>query len=455
MSYTWNQISPYNLILNNHKHKFANRGLAIRVKYKTSIYTPYFRIEPDKYPYREGRSLRSSYREGRSLRSSYQVKLEPPLQWFWEDSQIRQPINNMIETDSAAPVEEIRLIIILPPGKTLIQTLKITKPEFKIYDHIYVINRSNDLLKRHHIMQQLGQYQLKYSFFPAINGYLNPHLTQYQNYKHQKNSHELQNKYHRYMIPSPGAYGYLKSWKNLLLDAKANDYQTIISFDDDVYLCHNFTDQLNQAIEKIPSDWQILYLGATQHGWAKIKLEDGYYQPNLTDGSFAVILKSSVFDVLLQKINQMNIAFDSGPLRDITALTPSYVCYPNLVMPDVTKSQINEPRNQEELAAKVRWNIKSFPYPSPIPTISIIMPVYNAEKTLALSIKSLLRQTYPNLQIIIINDGSTDQTAKIIKKYQKKDPRIVSYTFCLCLSVSLSVCVSLSMCVSLSLCVSV
>lgn len=55
------------------------------------------------------------------------------------------------------------------------------------------------------------------------------------------------------------------------------------------------------------------------------------------------------------------------------------------------------------------------------------MPVYNAEKYLALAIESILNQTYLSLEFIIIDDGSTDNSAKIIKEYLQQDDRIHFY----------------------------
>ena len=56
--------------------------------------------------------------------------------------------------------------------------------------------------------------------------------------------------------------------------------------------------------------------------------------------------------------------------------------------------------------------------------ISIIVPVYNAEKYLPICLESIVNQTYKNIQIILVNDGSTDKSAKICDAYTKKDLRI-------------------------------
>ena len=56
--------------------------------------------------------------------------------------------------------------------------------------------------------------------------------------------------------------------------------------------------------------------------------------------------------------------------------------------------------------------------------ISIIIPVYNGEKYLERCILSLINQTYNNIELIFINDGSTDNSISILNKYKKKDKRI-------------------------------
>lgn len=57
--------------------------------------------------------------------------------------------------------------------------------------------------------------------------------------------------------------------------------------------------------------------------------------------------------------------------------------------------------------------------------VSIIIPVYNVEKYLERCIESVINQTYKNIEIILVNDGSTDNSLSICKKYKEKDKRII------------------------------
>lgn len=58
------------------------------------------------------------------------------------------------------------------------------------------------------------------------------------------------------------------------------------------------------------------------------------------------------------------------------------------------------------------------------PKISVIVPVYNVDRYLEICIDSLINQTYDNLEIILINDGSTDDSKLICEKYLNLDKRI-------------------------------
>lgn len=61
------------------------------------------------------------------------------------------------------------------------------------------------------------------------------------------------------------------------------------------------------------------------------------------------------------------------------------------------------------------------------PLVSVIMPAYNCENYVEQALESLLRQTYTNLEIIIVDDCSTDNTWGVIQSVAKKDSRIKAY----------------------------
>lgn len=57
------------------------------------------------------------------------------------------------------------------------------------------------------------------------------------------------------------------------------------------------------------------------------------------------------------------------------------------------------------------------------PWLSVIIPVYNAEKYLDACLKSIRKQTFQEYEVILIDDGSSDESGKVCKRYSEKDPR--------------------------------
>lgn len=62
---------------------------------------------------------------------------------------------------------------------------------------------------------------------------------------------------------------------------------------------------------------------------------------------------------------------------------------------------------------------------SATPIVTVLLCAYNAERDIATAIESILGQTFRDFELIIIDDGSTDKTYEIIKKYAALDPRII------------------------------
>ena len=62
----------------------------------------------------------------------------------------------------------------------------------------------------------------------------------------------------------------------------------------------------------------------------------------------------------------------------------------------------------------------------PEPTVSIIVSAYNVESYIQQCMDSILKQTYPNIEVICVDDGSTDASGEIIDQYAKADARILT-----------------------------
>lgn len=56
--------------------------------------------------------------------------------------------------------------------------------------------------------------------------------------------------------------------------------------------------------------------------------------------------------------------------------------------------------------------------------ISVIMAAYNAEKTIEQAVNSVLNQTYPNFELLVVNDHSTDRTMELVESIAAKDRRV-------------------------------
>jgi glycosyltransferase involved in cell wall biosynthesis len=59
-----------------------------------------------------------------------------------------------------------------------------------------------------------------------------------------------------------------------------------------------------------------------------------------------------------------------------------------------------------------------------LPLVSVIIPAYNAETLITYTLESVASQTYQNIEIIVVDDGSSDKTAEVVSSYMSRDPRI-------------------------------
>jgi glycosyltransferase involved in cell wall biosynthesis len=225
------------------------------------------------------------------------------------------------------------------------------------------------------------------------------------------------------------------SFLHALKDAINNHFNRILVLEDSVVFTKEFRDKFAETITKLPDDWHLLYLGAYQDGWTEgtdlvippesnpLKSESlSLYHPIRTYGSFALGIHNSIFHILDKELRKDPSSKKASPflLRGISR-EKSFVVFPNLVIPED-----GLPGSQgSHLSVSNKWDADNYDKGPGPELVSVIMPAYNAEKTIEQSIRSILRQTYSNVEMIVADDGSTDNTLSIVRSLMKDDPRII------------------------------
>lgn len=141
-------------------------------------------------------------------------------------------------------------------------------------------------------------------------------------------------------------------------------------------------------------------LGDSEYGLITPCTEDGLYE------GIKSVLRDSSYRSLLQSQAKSRKRFFNAANR-VQELD-------NLFFANYTNSELGEGRAVRSSTPGVASAL-----------VSVVVPVYNVEKYLKTCVESITSQTYKNLEIILVNDGSTDTSGDICDKYAKKDSRII------------------------------
>lgn len=257
------------------------------------------------------------------------------------------------------------------------------------FDKIYIVNLENNKEDKYTISKQLIDKNIDFQIWEATNGYSNENRKLYEEYLNRGIGKF--NFFHEYkdlekyrgakFIESPGAYGYIQTYISIIKNAKNNKYKSILILEDDTIFVDDFDEKLEIFLKKVKSDWKIIQLGASEYNWGNVNtkeaLKEGYYSPKAieTCGSFAMAINNSIYDELIKVQSYFDGPFDHIPIASLYTKYQKqcYVCFPNIIVPNVTTSSIRNGRDQFTHGEKMKWNLNKYPFPAKKMSISIII----------------------------------------------------------------------------------
>jgi hypothetical protein len=208
---------------------------------------------------------------------------------------------------------------------------------------------------------------------------------------------------------------YIFTWKSVLeKEKKSNNH--VLMLDDDVRFSYNFSINLRRFLESVPKNWDILYLGASQHNWEGVNLKKLFYEAHNTKGSFAILFSPHGVQKVCESLNH---DYYDKPLDEILndMQANKYVAYPNIVISDVAQSSIRKPRKNVQIhASKMQWNLDNYDYFK-----------YLRLKVLFVTFHKKIKQSYKNIDYYYTLNEENIKNNEIYKEKIKKYDIIIKY----------------------------
>jgi glycosyltransferase involved in cell wall biosynthesis len=284
-----------------------------------------------------------------------------------------------LECNSLIPTESYEFLITSSVKNSIINTY---------FDKVFLVNldRREDRLTK--IKNDLDLLGIKYERFSAIDGQtLDQKIV--DNYK----------------LPL-GAIGCLLSHYEIIKISKDRGYKRILILEDDVLFSDSFYSQFIERFSELPSDWKMVYLGASQYKKNLEFFNENLYYSKDSLGTFAYAVDCSIFDDILS-----TNYIDSVPIDNILAIIQEknygkcFTIYPNIIIADVRESDIRGNRDQESHSKVMEWDKSDF---GKTPYFSIIIPNHNSPH-IQKTIESVENQSFKDFECIIVNDCKSEE----------------------------------------------
>jgi glycosyltransferase involved in cell wall biosynthesis len=225
--------------------------------------------------------------------------------------------------------------------------------------------------------------------------------------------------------------------------------RNIIYFEDDAMICPDFCEVMNRHLADLPDDWRIFFAGHRANGYAGEHVTDLVLRSNKrcnNTGNFigtqCVCLRGGEWRDMLTHDMRDHSFFHYHPKRGFDAVFPYWCKAKKIPFYFAAKSFIGQggcesiilggiskmaglDYYREVDAANSRKKQDPHGTEGAViqPLVTIVLPVYNVESYLRQCLDSIIHQTIQNIQIVCVNDGSTDGSLAILEEYAAEDSR--------------------------------
>jgi glycosyltransferase involved in cell wall biosynthesis len=122
-----------------------------------------------------------------------------------------------------------------------------------------------------------------------------------------------------------------------------------------------------------------------------------------------------------RRVEWFNRVLADHGLAPVAVRTPrTGGAFDHLAVADPTEGPVEGPVAAAPAPRSARWSLRG----RGKPMVSVIVPAYNAAGTIRTALDSLLAQTWPHLEVLVVDDASTDPTAEVVAEYAARDPRV-------------------------------
>ena len=168
--------------------------------------------------------------------------------------------------------------------------------------------------------------------------------------------------YEKSNIKNISQIGCLLAHNRVIIDAIKNNHNNILVLEDDIYFHKDFLNEFQNYMNAVPTNWNLLFFGATQKKWSNIKISKDkkcYIPDSYTNGAFAYGINKNLFETIKNTCFELVEPYDKC-LHELFNVAPTYVLYPNIIISNIKESKIHRSRDIDKYSKIFKWNLNDY-----------------------------------------------------------------------------------------------